>query len=351
MHYKSSDSNKISVASNRLAAFRLGYHGRLLESILNSGTEADFRIDHDVHGCIEKIEEAVIILEDNLSTSEALRLDSLLNKLGELHDIVSEIGPFEEAEDERRAIEKLEQPLLERFEFLSGKLVHKDTMLEAWYEVGIALAELRHRVTYVYETAPIPEADWNRLNHAVDRLPLEDRSKAGPLAGCMIYRNLGDLAAEIREVYSDLCQILSTDDRQLDRETESAPAVQERVSSAPLPIDRDSSSPQLISESTGLAHSNSFSICRAKGVIYNLRPAAGALVHAMHEWRKQGVQFVSKDDIFDKAVYLYLNDQPMTKVVESLYDRQINKVFKDSGLWMTLVKPSSDRKGLYTLDL
>ena len=165
------------------------------------------------------------MLADKLTAAEYANLGTLLHKAGELHDVVCGIGPVEETVSERRAMEKLERVALERIELLIRRVVQKKPTLAAWQEVGTALAELRHRVAYVHKTVPIPDADWEPLNRAVDRLPPEDHKLARPFIFGMKYKNLSDLAREIRDAYDDLCQCLSSPDHP-DRQQElTAPSV------------------------------------------------------------------------------------------------------------------------------
>ena len=84
-------------------------------------------------------------------------------------------------------------------------------MLAAWLEVGTALAELRHKVAYVYETIR-SRTTIGPLNRAVDRLPSEDHKLAQSFIFGIPYRTLAALAIKIREAYHDLCQCLSTRD-------------------------------------------------------------------------------------------------------------------------------------------
>jgi len=200
------------IDSQRLAAFLLGFHGRLLRSILGTGIEGDIRKVQDVHGCLKKLDEAAFVLADKLTAAEYANLGTLLHEAGELHDVVCGIGPVEETVSERRAMEKLGRVALERIEFLIRRDIQKKPTLAAWQEVGTALAELRHRVAYVYTSVPIPHADWELLNCAVDRLPPEDHRLAHPFIFGIKYRNLSDLAIQIRDAYDDLCQCLSSPD-------------------------------------------------------------------------------------------------------------------------------------------
>lgn len=225
------------IDSQRLAAFRLGFHGRLLRSILGTGIEGDIRRVQDVHGCLKEFDEAAFVLADKLTAAEYANLGTLLHKAGELHDIVRGIGPVEETVSERRAMEKLERVALERIEFLIKRVVRRHPNLAAWQEVGTALAELRYRVAYFHKTVPIPDADWEALKCAVDRLPPEDHKLAKPFIFGMKYRNLSDLVIQIRDAYDDLCQCLSSPDHP-DRQQESIkPNVPVDVSSPPPSVE------------------------------------------------------------------------------------------------------------------
>jgi hypothetical protein len=212
------------IDSQRLAAFRLGFHVRLLKSILGTGIEGDIQRVQGVHGCLRELDEAAFVLADKITAAEHSNLGALFHRVGELHDTVCEIGPVEETLIERGAFQKLEGADLERIEFLARRVVQKDPTLDAWREVGIALAELRHRVAYVYKTVPIPDVDWEQLNSAVDRLPSEDHRLARPFFR-MEHRNLTDLGIQIRDAYDDICQCLSSPDRQQEPTRPSAPVV------------------------------------------------------------------------------------------------------------------------------
>jgi hypothetical protein len=212
------------VDSQKLAAFLLGFHGRVLKSILGTGIEGNIRKVQDVHGCLTKLDEAAFVLADKITAAEYANLGTLLREAGELHDDVCGIGPVEETVSERGALQKLERVALERIEFLIRRVVQKEPNLAAWQEVGTALAELRHRVAYVHKTVPIPHADWEHLNSAVDRLPPDDRKLARPFIFRMEYKTLRNLGIKCIDAYDNICQCLSSPARQQVAITPSAPA-------------------------------------------------------------------------------------------------------------------------------
>jgi hypothetical protein len=224
------------IDSQRLAAFRLGYHGRVLEFILGTGIEGDIRKIQDVHGCLRNLDEAAFVLSDKLTAAEFANLGALLHEAGELHDIVCGIGPVEETVSERQALEKLERAALERIDFLMRRFVKKEPNLAAWQDVGTALSELRYRVSNVYEAAPIPADGWKRLNDALDRLPTEDYNSANQYIFGMAYKNLLDLALELKDAYSNMCKYLSTPEHPHDQLEPTAPTLTVDVPSPPQSV-------------------------------------------------------------------------------------------------------------------
>jgi hypothetical protein len=133
------------IDSQRLAAFLLGFHCRVLKSILGTGIDGDIRKAQDVHGVLNKLDEAAFVLAHELTAAEYANLGALLHEAGELHDLVCGIGPVEETIGERRSLEKLERAKLVRIDFLIQRIVKPNPTLAAWLEVGTALAELRHK--------------------------------------------------------------------------------------------------------------------------------------------------------------------------------------------------------------
>jgi hypothetical protein len=224
------------VDSQRLAAFRLGFQGRILESILAIGIEGDIRKVQDVHGCLRSLDVAAFVLADKLTAAEFANLVESLHEAGELHDIVCAIGPVEETVSERRALEKLERVALERIEFMVRRIGQKHVALAAWQEVGNALAELRYRVSNVYEAVPVPADGWKRLHDALDRLPTEDYKAVNKYIVGMKSNNLLDLALKLKEAYSDMCQYLSTPDHPHDQLEPTTPTLTADVLSPPQTV-------------------------------------------------------------------------------------------------------------------
>jgi hypothetical protein len=355
-------------SSKRLAAFQLGYHMRITRIILAAGIvgfvrkihpcvefdEQSFRVLNrwDIHRFIKVVDRSFLVLAAGPAVAEYMNVKPTLQRAGELHDIACSFGP-DETESDRRAWGALETEVLEEIEFLSGRLVRDDARLDAWRDVGEALAELKHRTLHIYAAVPIPASDWGPLNRAVDRLPSEDRKMASQLTR-MEYYTLKGLAAQITDTYNDIHQYLMGPDRDHEGRTPiraSRPiksAMEPRSSSAVLV----GPTPSLFDEPpTGLLHTEDYSICLAKEIAYNLLPPAQALVRSLNEWLAEGVPRVGKKDIFKKCDMIYINDENMTEIVQSIYDRHVSKVFQDSGAWKSLVKPDPDRKGLYFLDL
>jgi hypothetical protein len=235
------------IDSQRLAAFRLGFQGRILKSILGTGIEGDIRKVQDVHGCLRALDEAAFVLADKLTAAEFANLVESLHEAGELHVIVCGIGPVEETVSERRALEKLERVALDRIDFLIRRVVQKEPKLAAWREVGTALSELRHRVVYIYETVPIPEVDWENLNTAVDRLSPEVHELARQFIFRMKYRNLSDLGVKIRDAYDDISQCLSSPDDPVRQQVPTTPSPPPEVTAPPLSVElRGQGKPPLV---------------------------------------------------------------------------------------------------------
>ena len=197
------------VDSKRLAAFRLGFHVRQFRSILGEGIKGIlFHSVPEVHPCRRAIEDAALVLGE-FTSMESETLRTSLHQAGEFHDLACGIRPNEDGESERVALGKLERDTLHRIDFLVMRVGRKDDHLVGWLEVGTALADLRHKVAYVYKEAPIPPEDWGQLNGAVDRLPDDDRSLASSILFTIKYKTIKELDVRIREAYDDLCQCLS----------------------------------------------------------------------------------------------------------------------------------------------
>jgi hypothetical protein len=201
------------VDSQRLAAFRLGFHVRQLRSILGEGIKGIlFHPVPDVHPCRRAIEDAALVLASQFTSMESDGLRTSLHQAGELHDLACGARPEEDGESERVALGKLERDTLDRIDFLITKVGRKNADLAAWLEVGTALADLRHKVSYVYEEVPIPPEDWEQLKGAVDQLPDQDRRLAGSFLFTFKFKTLNLLGVRLREAYDDLCQCLASPD-------------------------------------------------------------------------------------------------------------------------------------------
>jgi hypothetical protein len=226
------------IDSQRLAAFLLGFHTRELRSILEEGNKGKFfHPVPDVHPSRWAIADAALVLASKFSPMESEELRRSLYQAGELHDLAAEICPEKEGESERRTYGKLEQDVLDRIDFLVARVGQQNQRLAAWLEVGTALAELRHKVAYVYTAVPIPDGDWDQLNGAVDRLPPGDRELARLFLLGSGYKSLNHLGLLIREAYDDLCQCLSSPDRTQEGQT---PPISE------LPVDVSSPSGSVV---------------------------------------------------------------------------------------------------------
>src|SRR5437868_6347457 len=102
------------IDSKRLAAFMLGYHVRLLESVLKAGIKGQIDDTERKDGCVEKIEHSLLVLAEHILPTESLTFSDSLSRVSKLHDAALDIGPPEETEVERGALYKLEQDILER---------------------------------------------------------------------------------------------------------------------------------------------------------------------------------------------------------------------------------------------
>jgi hypothetical protein len=269
------------IDSTRLAAFRLGFHVRQLRSILGEGIKGKlFHAVPDVHPCRRAIEDAALVLATKFTSMESENLHRYLHQAGELHDLACGVRPEEEGESERDALGKLEQDALDHIDFVVMRVGRTDPTLAAWWEVGIALAELHHKVAYVYTSVPIPSEDWKQLNDAVDRLSPNDHALAGPFIFGMPYKSLSDLGIKLRDAYDDLCQCISSPDRQQEFTTPSVPV---EVPPAPLSVElRGLGKPPLI-------------LGKAKDV---LTPAQYNVIQALLDAGSGGL---NKDELEDKS--------------------------------------------------
>ncbi len=127
--------------SKRLAAFRVGYHGRLLKAILEYGIALDIPKMQDVGGCLKTIENALFVLTGNLSPTEYTALESILGRLEDLHDLACGVGRPEQTAEVRGVLDRQEKAELERLDFLCERALWKEPLLASISTAGFSVPE------------------------------------------------------------------------------------------------------------------------------------------------------------------------------------------------------------------
>lgn len=337
------------VDSKRLAAFELGYQVRKMGLVLVAGIEGNIRKLQDVHACIKAVDVSYLVLAEGPYAAEYSNLKPLLHRVGQLHDVACEIRPVDETVSERRAIAEYERDVRERIELLSRRIVQRSPALDTWREVGDSLALLLYRVIYVYESAPIPVADWSPLNQAIDRLPPADREIASSFLR-VVYRDLTGLGFQIMEAYGDICQYLSRSDRsdahhELNPSPEGPSQARREVVSTSGSIWQNSG--------TGLEHTRDYTQCRYGGKTYTLTGVTRILVHALDSLTREGITTPLEEDLVNRAKELSSDDPETVKQLNGLRRKRLDKIFAEGGVWKTLVMGYKDigaRKGSYKLN-
>ncbi|OJW27365.1 MAG: hypothetical protein BGO49_27680 [Planctomycetales bacterium 71-10] len=335
------------VDSKRLAAFQLGHNLGRLRFLLAAGIEGDILHNGDVHSCLGMIDRSSLVLAEGPNAAEYTNLKPLLQRMGHLHDSTCGIGPPNETLSERKALARSERGVVEQIEFLCRRIARNDSSLGAWYDVGDALARFAHHVFHVYKTVPIPVADWNPLNRAVDRLPVEDRALAATLLR-LEHRNLTDLSRCCVDAYCEICQCLSGPDAN----GEVAVSLEGPASAGGKA--RETSGSIWQDNGTGFAHTPDYSQCRCGGVTYPLVGVTRALVHALDVLTHEGVTTPFEGELVERAKKLYASDPDVTRSLDGLRDKPLHKVFSRGGAWSSLVlgyKIHGGRKGTYQLNL
>jgi hypothetical protein len=324
------------VDSRRLAAFRLGLHERFLSLELVAAIQGDAE-DASVTQSIDSINQSVLILAASLAESEYSALQQALRRIGEWYAIASEEEDSPDDATVRSAIAKKAMNNLDELRMLCNRAVQKEERLSAWHRVGAAFAELRFRVTHAREGEGITGEDWAPLNRATDALPEADREMAEGFTRRIRGNSLTEFGLSLAEAYGDICQCLSTPD-------------------APAPAGGEAGGDSASiwqDDGRGLQHTRNYSQCRCGGVTYPLVGVTRALVHSLHVLTLEGIATPFEEDLVARAKELYSDDPEVTKQLNNLSDKRLDKVFVDAGIWKTFVlgyKQSGGRKRTYKLD-
>lgn len=183
-------------AYNPLAALELGFHTRLLRTLQESVWATDPLHIHDVDPVLESIRRRLLALSDRLNEVQFGHFREVAARIEERHEIAAVFGGRvrNELHDEVGDPEEVTRLYLRRLDersvvlrtwqredwhevrLLSWKAVEGDRRLEAWWEIGLRLADMMLRVGTPEAPAIWTEEDVEGLLAAVAKLPGEEKA-------------------------------------------------------------------------------------------------------------------------------------------------------------------------------
>jgi hypothetical protein len=102
-------------------------------------------------------------------------------------------------------------------------------------------------------------------------------------------------------------------------------------------------------DSTGLWHAPDFSVCRSSlGPPICLDPLGAKIVAAFNSWRSQGLVDVKYIPLLREMARLSQGNPALSKRINGCYYKRPDHLFRQVGLWRTLVGPGR-RRGTYRL--
>jgi hypothetical protein len=179
-----------------LAALELGFHTRMLRTLQESVWAVKFEDIHNVDAGLESIHRRLVALSDRLNLVQFSRFMELKTQIEDRHDEAAVFKGqlrgelFAEVDDPEEAMRRLPCRIEERAGVLRGwqkqdweevrlltwKAVEGDRRLEAWWEIGLRLADMMLRVGTPADPATWTEADVKGLLAAVAKLPGEEKA-------------------------------------------------------------------------------------------------------------------------------------------------------------------------------
>ncbi len=178
-----------------LAALELGFHTRMLWTLQESVWATRITDMQGVDSGLDAIQRRLLVLSDRLNVPQFALFADLRNRIEERHDAASLFGgeirmevckevadPAEAMRVYARRVEERAVVLRawqkqdrEEVRSLSWKAVEGDRRLEAWWEIGLRMADLMLRPGTPEAPATWTEADVDALLAAVAKLPAEEK--------------------------------------------------------------------------------------------------------------------------------------------------------------------------------
>jgi hypothetical protein len=282
-----------------LAALELGFHTRMLRTLQESVWAVKFEDIHNVDAGLESIHRRLVALSDRLNLLQFSRFLELKTRIEDRHDeaavfkgqlrgeLFAEVGDPEEAmrrlprrvEERAGVLRGWQRQDWEEVRLIAWKAVEGDRRLEAWWEIGLRLADMILRMGTPETPATWTEADVKGLLAAVAKLPGEEKAWVEDILPSTPPTE-PRFPFLLNAAYKDLRGFIT----EFEKRRAEYPPIREEVEAA-----------------EEFTHSNDFRRCTWRGKPFKFSKTQARMFEALYRDWERGGGGLSADALFDAA--------------------------------------------------